>query len=92
MTLVRVPRCNIMPLRLSQLGQTRRSGCLGMSASRPTPDVSLQGNEPTLRAKFCREHLQQNACFAAPVRLEWSVMGSAPQKNRPGASHLDPKR
>jgi hypothetical protein len=29
------------------LGQTRRSSCLGMSASPPTPDVSLQGNEPT---------------------------------------------
>ena len=24
--------------------------CLGMSASPPTPDVSLRGNEPTLRA------------------------------------------
>ena len=32
------------------MGQTRRSSCLGMSASPPTPDVSLQGNEPTLRA------------------------------------------
>jgi hypothetical protein len=26
-------------------------GRLGMSASPPTPDVSLQGNEPTLRAQ-----------------------------------------
>jgi hypothetical protein len=35
---------------MSEKGQTRRSSCLGMSASPPTPDVSLRGNEPTLRA------------------------------------------
>jgi hypothetical protein len=28
----------------------KRVSCLGVSASPPTPDVSLQGNEPTLRA------------------------------------------
>ena len=32
------------------MGQTRRSSCLGMSASPQTPDVSLRGNELTLRA------------------------------------------
>ena len=35
----------------SETGQTRRSSCLGMSASPPTPDVSLRGNEPMLRAR-----------------------------------------
>jgi hypothetical protein len=30
-----------------------------MSASPPTPDVSLEGNEPTLRATFCRTRPQQ---------------------------------
>ena len=35
---------------MSPRGQTRRSSCLGMSASPPTPDVSLRGNELTLRA------------------------------------------
>jgi hypothetical protein len=34
----------------NKIGQTRRSSCLGMSASPPTPDVSLRGSEPTLRA------------------------------------------
>jgi hypothetical protein len=32
-------------------GQTRRLICLGMSASPPTPDVSLRRSEPTLWAR-----------------------------------------
>ena len=36
---------------MSEMGQSRRLGCLGMSALPPTPDVSLQGSELTLRAK-----------------------------------------
>jgi len=35
---------------MSLEGQSRRLGCLGMSASPPTPDVSLRGSEPTVRA------------------------------------------
>ena len=33
------------------MGQTRRLICLGMSASPPTPDVSLRRSEPTLWAR-----------------------------------------
>ena len=42
---------------MPEMGQTRRlsclgrSSCLGISASPPTSDISLRGNEPTLRPK-----------------------------------------
>ena len=35
---------------MSDMGQPRRLSDLGMSASPPTPDASLRGNEATLRA------------------------------------------
>jgi hypothetical protein len=34
--------------------------CLGMSASPPTPDVSLRGSEPTLRAII--DHFGDQPC------------------------------
>jgi hypothetical protein len=50
------------------LGQPRRLSDLGMSASPPTPDVSLQGNEPTLRANNGHEQLFEDLVSAAPVK------------------------
>ena len=50
-------QCTLTTAASTAVGQTRRSSCLGMSASPPTPDVSLQGNEPTLRAKSGRQPL-----------------------------------
>ena len=42
---------------MSQMGQTRRLSCLGMSASPPTSDVWLRRSELTLRAN--RRHARQ---------------------------------
>jgi hypothetical protein len=50
-------QCPLTTAARTAVGQTRRSSCLGMSASPPTPDVSLQGNEPTLRAISGRQPL-----------------------------------
>ena len=41
---------------MSDMGQTRRLSCPGMSASPPTSDVSLRASEPTLRANFKLMH------------------------------------
>ena len=69
-------RCDKVRPRIVAVGQTRRSSCLGMSASPPTPDVSLQGNEPTLRA------------IADITRLFDYVIGGSEQRGRNG----QPKR
>jgi hypothetical protein len=50
---------------LSGSGQPRRLSNLGMSASTPTPDVSLQRSEPTLRANNGREQLFEDLVSAA---------------------------
>ena len=39
--------------------QSRQLGYAATSAVHPTPDVSLPRNEPTLRARSCREQMQQ---------------------------------
>ena len=56
---------------MSEKGQTRWSSCLGMSASPPTPDVTLQGNEPTLRAMYGRcPRCKRNLTFLRSVRVQ----------------------
>ena len=62
----------------SESGQSRRFSDVGMSASPPTPDVSLQGNEPTLRANSGREQVQQQGCAVegAPQLLS-DLVGAA---------------
>ena len=42
---------------------SRRLNDVGMSASPPTPDVSLRGSEPTLRANECILHCGKPAAL-----------------------------
>ena len=69
----------------SESGQSRRFSDVGMSASPPTPDVSLQGNEPTLRANSGREQVQQQGCAVEGAPQLLSDLVGAAEQRRPAA-------
>ena len=54
---------------MSELGQTPRLSCPGMSASPPTSDVSLRASEPTLRANRVIFQCRKTASLFAPAHM-----------------------